>query len=501
MHTFVDPLRRAMRVAPEETAVVCGSHTITYAQFWTRCRKLAGALHELGLAKGDRVAIVAANCHRYLEIYCAVPAAGYVVVPLNARHTNAELDYALRDGGVRVLITDRDPGELANAVERVIRLPDEYESLLAEASEAEVGDGVHEDDLAGLFYTGGTTGKSKGVMLTHRNLIANTFHVLIAERLTAEDTYLVMAPMFHAAGTIAALGIIWLGARHVILPAFDPAKALDLIESERVTMTLGVPTMVAAIADAQLDKPRDVSSFRQLSHGGSPIATEVVRRAHKAFPNAELVHLYGATETAPLATFLTHEERYVDGPLARSCGTPITGVEIRIVDTQGNEAAPGAVGEVLVRGPNVMQGYWNKPAETESALRDGWYWTGDLGYVDERSHLFLVDRSKDMIVSGGENVYSTEVEEAIYTHPMVREAAVFGVPDDNWGEAVYAVVVPHGEVTAEELQSHIRERIAGYKVPKRVELRTEPLPKSGAGKILKRELREPHWSGRDARVG
>jgi long-chain acyl-CoA synthetase len=501
MHTFVDPLRRAMRVAPEGTAVVCGGQTITYAQFWTRCRKLAGALLQLGLVKGDRVAIVAANCHRYLEVYCAVPAAGLVVLPLNARHTKAELDYALRDGGVRVLITDRDPGELADAVERVIRLSDEYETLLEHASEIELGDGVHEDDLAGLFYTGGTTGKSKGVMLTHRNLIANTFHVLVAERLTAEDTYLVMAPMFHAAGTVAALGIIWLGARHVILSAFDPSKALDLIESERVTVTLGVPTMVAAIADAQLDSPRDVSSFRQLSHGGSPIATEVVRRTHKAFPATELVHLYGATETAPLATFLTHEERYVDGPLARSCGTPITGVEIRIASADGGDLRAGEVGEVLVRGPNVMQGYWNKPEETAAALKNGWYWTGDLGYVDERSHLFLVDRSKDMIVSGGENVYSTEVEEAIYAHPMVLEAAVFGVPDEKWGEAVHAVVVPRGDVTVEELQAHVRERIAGYKVPKQIELRTEPLPKSGAGKILKRELRARYWAGRDARVG
>ena len=500
MHTMADPLRRAYRTSPSALAAVCGADRLTYAETWARCRRLVGGLRAMGLASGDRVAILAANCHRYLEAYQAIPAGGFSVVPLNTRHAEPELRYALADSGTRVLITDRDPGSLGDLVETVVRLPDDYEALLAGAEEAGWGEGVAEDDLAGLFYTGGTTGASKGVMLTHRNLVANTFHWLAFSQLGPEDRFLVMAPLFHAAGSNGVLATVWSGASHVVFPAFDPARALELVEAEGVTAALGVPTMVAAVAEEQLARPRDVSGLRHFAHGGSPIATEVVRRAAKAFPAAEFVHLYGATELAPLATGLRHEQDLLDTPVARSCGQPIVGVDVRVVGPDGAELPPGEVGEVVVRGPNVMAGYWNKPEQTAAVLQDGAYRTGDLGYLDETSHLFLVDRAKDMIVTGGENVYCTEVEEALYAHPMVLEATVFGVPDERWGEAVHAVVVPRGEVGPEELRAHCRERIAGYKVPKSVELRSEPLPKSGPGKVLKRELREPFWAGRTASI-
>jgi long-chain acyl-CoA synthetase len=258
--------------------------------------------------------------------------------------------------------------------------------------------------------------------------------------------------------------------------------------------------MLAAMTEAQLARPRDVSSLTMISHGGSPIATETLRRTHAAFPDAALVHIYGATETSPIATTLVHEERLLDAPQSRSCGQPAVGVDIAVIDEEGRAVTTGAVGEVAIRGANVMEGYWNKPAATEAALVDGWYRSGDLGYLDEDAYLYLVDRAKDMIVSGGENVYSTEVEEALYRHPAVLEAAVFGVPDAQWGEAVHAVVVPRSAVTVDELLAHCREAIAGYKMPKQIEIRTEPLPKSGAGKILKRELRAPFWSDRDALV-
>jgi long-chain acyl-CoA synthetase len=267
-----------------------------------------------------------------------------------------------------------------------------------------------------------------------------------------------------------------------------------------------VPTMLAAITDEQLMRPRDVSSLRYLAHGASPVSTEVLRRAVRALPAAELLHLYGATETAPIATALVDEHLELDGPRARSCGRAVIGVEIEIRDGD-RRCPPGEIGEVAVRGENVMRGYWNKPTQTEAVLRDGWYLSGDLGYLSDDGCLFLVDRLKDMIVSGAENVYSTEVEEALYRHPGVLEAAVFGVPDDRWGEAVHAVVVPREQadagsatVTAAELIEHCRDLIAGYKVPKAVELRAEPLPKSGAGKILKRELREPFWAGHQNRI-
>jgi long-chain acyl-CoA synthetase len=232
------------------------------------------------------------------------------------------------------------------------------------------------------------------------------------------------------------------------------------------------------------------------------VATETLRRAHAAFPGAELMHLYGTTETAPIATIMPREEELLDAPQARSCGQPAIGVEVRVLDLATDGAAePGVVGEVAIRGENVMAGYWNKPEATAAALSGGWYRTGDLGYMDERSFLYLVDRAKDMIVSGGENVYSTEVEEVLYRHPAVLEAAVFGIPDARWGEAVHAVVVPRGDVAEAELLAHCRGAIADYKIPKRIELTTEPLPKSGAGKVLKRELRAPYWTGHESVVG
>ncbi|MCW2599958.1 MAG: putative fatty-acid--CoA ligase [Frankiales bacterium] len=501
VHTFASPLQRAAAVAGTRTAVVCGTTTVTYAETADRCARLAGALRDLGLGKGDRVAVVAANCHRYLELYQAAPASGLVLVPLNTRHAEPELRYALIDSGARALVTDRDPGGLADNVEHVIRIDrGEYDDLVERADPVVLGEGVTEDDLAGLFYTGGTTGAAKGVMLTHRNLVANTIHGLVAIGLQPEDRWLAMAPMFHAAGTFAALATVWLGGTHVVLPVFDPARALDLLEAERCTATIAVPAMLAALNEEQRIRPRDTSSLRVLTHGAAPVATEVLRRAHQLFPTAELVHLYGATETAPLVTASRHEQDLLDLPQGRSCGQPLIGVEVAVLDPLGQPVPHGEVGEVAVRGPNVMQGYWNKPEETARALVDGWYLSGDLGRLDEQGYLYLVDRAKDMVVTGGENVYCTEVEEALYAHPAVLEAAVFGVPDEQWGEAVYAVVVLRSEVTAEELIAHCRTLIAGYKVPKGIDVSAAPLPKSGAGKVLKRELREPFWKGRDGRI-
>ena len=503
MHTFADPLRRAIQIAPNKIAVIDQGHSFSFVELYDRCCALVGALKVLGIKRGDRVAILAGNSHRYLETYLGVPAGGFIVVPLNTRHAQPELKYTLEDSGARVLITDRDPGALADVVEHIIGIPEPYESLLADVTESTPGDEPGEDDLAGLFYTGGTTGLAKGVMLSHRNLIANTFNWLTAVPQSADDIFLVMAPMFHAAGSNGILGCIWMTSCQVMLGAFDPAEALDLIERHRVTESLGVPTMLAAMAEEQHANPRDTSSLRLMAHGGSPIATEVIKRTRSAFPTAGLVEVYGATELSPLATILVDEELLIDDPRARSCGQPVLGNEIRICDEGGEEVACGEVGELVVRGTNVMVGYWDKPEQTQAVLKNGRYWTGDLGYMDEDGYVFLVDRSKDMIISGGENVYSTEVEEVLYQHPAVLEAAAFGVPDEKWGEAVHAVVVPRPEfhnVDPEEIISFCRERIAGYKVPKRIDIRDDPLPKSGPGKVLKRELRAPFWDGQDRSV-
>ena len=496
---MTSPLQRAERIASDQDAITCGALRLTYAQVAERCRRLGGALMNLGLDRGDRVAVIGPNCHRYLELYQAVPGAGMVIVPLNVRLAAAELRYVIEDAGARVLFSGVDVADLPTCVEHVIDLGSDYDLLLQAAPERAFVE-PDEGDLAGLFYTGGTTGKSKGVMLSHRNLVANAFHFQSVWSFEPMTRWLVAAPLFHAAGSLAVLATEWQAGHQVVLGRFEPAAALDLIAEQGVTHTLLVPTMLAALIDEQLARPRPVPTLRGIAHGGSPIATETLRRAHVAFPETELLHVYGATETAPIVTALRHEEQLLDQPCVRSCGQAVPGVEVELGGPTGEAVARGEVGEVLVRGPNVMLGYWNKPEPTAEALRDGQYHTGDLGYLDERHRLYLVDRAKDMIVTGGENVYGTEVEEALYAHHAVLEAAVFGVPDEYWGEAVYAVVVPRTEVDPEDLGAHCRRLIAGYKVPKHIELRTEPLPKSAAGKVLKRELRAVHWEGRTTAI-
>src|SRR3954466_2133993 len=344
MATMISPLRRATQVAADRTAVVCGGARLSYAEMAERCRRLAGALRGLGVGADDRVAIVSPNCHRYLEVYQAVPGAGMVLVPLNHRHTDAELRYALEDSWTKVLFAGRPVGDVPPCVEHVVEIGEPYEALLAAASPARFPDDVVESDLAGLFYTGGTTGTAKGVMLTHRNLVANATHMQMCWPFSPETVWLVAAPLFHLAGSIAVLSTVWNAGRHVILPAFAPAAALDLVERERVTATLVVPSMLAAMNEEQRARPRDVSSLQLMSFGGAPSATETLRRAHEVFPGASLLHLYGATETAPIATALLGVEDVLDTPRARSCGQPAVGVDVAVHAAAGGRAPPRAGG-------------------------------------------------------------------------------------------------------------------------------------------------------------
>ena len=499
MYTFAQPLSRALSIAAGSTAVVCQDHRRTYAELGSRCRRLAGAMRKLGLAPGDRVGVVALNSDRYLELYLGLPAAGYVLVPVNSRLAPAEMRAILADAGVGVVFTDAGYQGTAD-VSQVLTMPGDYEDLIAAADEVPLGGGVTENDLAALFYTSGTTGAAKGAMHTHRSLVSSALHFMATWPFDQQTRWLVASPMFHTGGILATLATVWAGGTHVIMPRFDPDLAVDLIEREAVTHTLLVPTMLAAAARAQLTRPRDVSSLRYLSHGASPISAETLRRTRQAFPGAELLHVYGTTETTPITTLLPHEELILGTPLVHSCGQPAVGVEMRVVNDALDDLPPHAVGQIAVRGPSVMAGYWRNPEATAEVMRGGWYLTGDLGYRDEACNIYLVDRAKDMIVSGGENIYSTEVEDVLGSHPAVEEVAVFGVPDPRWGETVYAVVFSRTPVTADDLVAHCRGRIARFKVPRSIELRTEPLPKSAAGKILKRELRDPHWAGQQAQV-
>ncbi len=498
--TIGSALARTRHTAAHRTALICGDSPITHAELASRCDRVAPALAALGLVAGDRVAILAANCHRYVEAYMGVPSAGLVLLPLNTRLAAPELVSIVEAARPKLLVTDRDPGPLADTVPRVVTF-EEWDVLLDDASDAPQPAPVDEDDLALLYFTGGTTGRPKGVMLTHRNLVANSFHKTLACRFQPDDVYLAVAPFFHVAGTAPLVGLLWLGGSFVVLPAFDPGQSLDQIERHSATVAIPVPTMVAALVAEQSARPRRVSSLRLLGHAGSPITTDLLRRAHETFPDAELTQFYGATETASIVTCMPHEERHLEGGRLGSVGQPAVGVEVAVVDSDGARCAIGVAGEVIVRGANVMVGYWEDEAATDAAFLDGWYRSGDVGYLDDEHYLFLLDRAKDMIVTGGENVYSLEVEDALGSHPAVLEVAVFGVPDERWVEAVHAVVVVRDPAFATdtleaELREHCRSMIAGFKVPKAITIQVEPLPKSGPGKILKRQLRAPYWDAR-----
>ncbi len=502
MYTFVTPLERAVATNPNGLAVVCQDRELNYTQFASRVRKAAGALKKLGLKPGDRVGVVGPNSDRYLELYFAVPSAGFVLVPVNWRLSDAEMLAVFEDAGISVLFREGD-FPAPDCAQHLFQIPNEYDQFLETSDEISLGEGVHEDDLAALFYTSGTTGVGKGAMHTHKGLITSGLHFAATWPFRPDTRWLVCSPMFHTGGTLAMTATVWAGGSNIILPAFAPDLALDTIEKWKVTHTLLVPTMLAAASRAQQEKARDVSSLAYLSHGASPISIETLRAAHESFPDAELLHVYGTTETTPICTLLPNEERLLDTELVRSCGQPAIGVEVKVLDSMTDEEVPrGTSGEIWVRSSSLMTGYWNKPEETASVMgADGWYRTGDLGYLNETSHMFLVDRAKDMIVTGGENVYSMEVEAALSSHHTIVEVAVFGVPDERWGEAVYAVVFASQPVTSDDLIAHCRERIAGYKVPKRIEVRYDALPKSAAGKLLKRELRDPHWAGQGSQVG
>jgi long-chain acyl-CoA synthetase len=478
-------------------AVVDGALRLTYRELYERSQRLGQAMRQLGLAPGDRVAFLSANSHRYFEAFFGIPAQGLILVPLNTRLSVRELNAILVDSGARVLFTDRDAGELAAHVERVIALDVDYEPLLAAANADAAAVDLDENAVAALFYTGGTTGLPKGVMLTHRNLVANAFHKALAVSMTGDDVFLAAPALFHVAGIAPLVALVWLGGTTVSLPSFDAERCLDAIERERVTFLIPVPTMLAALVAAQRQRPRDVSSLRLLGHAGSPIGSELIEAAHASFPAAELAQFYGATETSSVVTGLRHEQRAIGTPLLGSCGRPTAGVTVKVIRPDGSACELGEVGEICVRGPNVTLGYWRNVEATQAALQAGWYRSGDLGYLRDGGYLFVVDRLKDMIVSGGENVYSIEVEDALSRHPLVLEAAAFGVPDPHWGEAVHAVVVVHARAElgdkarlAEQLRDHCRTLIAGYKVPKQIEIQLDPLPKSGPGKILKRVLRD-----------
>ena len=490
MNTFGSPIRRAETCFAERPALVDIPSGVvhSFGEVAARARRIVALLHHVGLAHGDRVAVLAEGSPRYAELYQAVPMGGFVLVTLNSRYTLAELEAACNDCAPRVLFTDRAAEGMASLAPLVLPMGSALDGMLVDPPTSTRWE-IHEDDPAVVFYTGGTTDRAKGVVLSHRSKLADAHSLITSVDLHHEDRWLVMSPMFHAAGSFNILPCVWVGSTQYFLPRFDAEAALRAIEAYRLTITFGVPTMLQALADAQQRLGADVSSLRLLGHGGAPITSSVLRDTIEAFPTTEICSMYGSTETAPLVTVGRHQEQQIGSEEVASAGIPVVGVDVDILDPDGHPVECGTIGEVVVTGPNLMSSYWNKPEATAEVLRSGSYWSGDLGRVDGKGNLYIVDRRKDMIITGGENVYGVEVEDALTSHPAVIEAAVIGAPDDRWGELVVAVVVVTEEVSAEELDLHCREILAGYKVPRRYVMREEPLPRSAAGKLLKRELR------------
>jgi long-chain acyl-CoA synthetase len=488
--------------------------TTTYGEHGSRVLRLASALRkELGVQPGDRVAVMSLNSAMFEELYHAGMLGAAVMNPLNLRFAPRELTHVLSDSATKVVFVDVwfaaviDSVREAAGIEKVVLMGDgevphdhRYEDLVA-AGEELVPPEPEEDDAALLMYTGGTTGLPKGVLLTQRNLMLTAYHIGMTVRVERDDVYLVQVPMFHAASMGAIVAMPTTGGKLVTVPVFDPGGVMKACEEHACTNTIMVPTMLAMTFAHPEYAPERMRSLQRLTYGASPMPRPVLDRLRKEQPQLELYQGYGMTESAALVSVLMPEDHLREEKLA-SAGRPVQGTIVQIQDEGGNPVPIGEVGEVCVRGGQFMREYWRRPEETAEAFRDGWYHSGDAGRLDDEGYLYLVDRTKDMIVTGGENVYSTEVEQAVASHPGVAQVAVIGVPHELYGEAVHAIVVPAPEtsVTEEEVIAHCRGLIAGYKVPKSVSFRDEPLPLSGAMKVLKRELRAPYWEGRDRGV-
>ncbi|MEV0084774.1 long-chain fatty acid--CoA ligase [Saccharopolyspora sp. NPDC050642] len=499
-------LHRSLQQHPDRPALVREGREHTFNELVDRVARLAAGLLELGLRRGDRVGILSANSAAFVELALACPWAGLVFAPVNGRWSLEEMAYQIDDAEIAVLVADE--ASLSTAWRLRARCP-ALSTVVADARTATSGDTVHyetliagsapvpdcrmgRDELAGILYTGGTTGEPKGVMISSGGIMTSTLGTMASTGIVSPERFLHVAPLYH----LAALGGVYqqvaVGSTHFVLPGFTVESLAEAIERFRITGTTLVPTMIQRLAEHAERTGCDLSSLRHLGYGASPISEALLRRVVRLLPQLDLCQRYGMTELGPVATVLSPADHRDDEhpERLRSAGRAARHAEVRVVGPDDDEQAVGEIGEIVVRGENVMLGYWKKPEETERALRGGWMHTGDLGYFDEAGYLYVVDRLKDMIVTGGENVYSAEVERVLSLHPEISACAVIGVPDLEWGERVHAVVVtaPGARPSAQEIREFCAARIARYKAPRTVDFVAE-LPRSAVGKILKRDLR------------
>jgi fatty-acyl-CoA synthase len=513
-----DFLDRAASIYGRSIGVVCGDRRFTYAETAERIDRLSSALSSSGVRRGDVVACISFNCHRLFELYYAVPQMGAILLPINIRLTPDDIAFILQDSGASIVVVDRAlAGLLAPARSRAPELRgvvlmggdpsaaspiagDDYETMMASGSAPFARPDVGEDDVAELFYTSGTTARPKGVMLSHRNLYMHAMSVMTSLHLTDTDIQLHSIPLFHVNGWGTPHTLTAVGGRHVMLARFDPEQVLETIEREGVTQMLMVPTMALALMHSPSARNRDLSSLRRIKLGGAASPPSLIKALDDWLPGCFVTSGYGLTETTPVLTIATLKAGLGDDPtqsvlLRSTAGLPIPGVRVEVFDDAGAMLPHDgtSVGEICARANSVMLGYWRQPGETSRVIVDGWLHTGDMGCIDPNGYVYVVDRKKDIIITGGENVSSIEIEKAIYEHPAVLECAVISVPDSKWGEVPAALVVLRPDVSAIEADiiAHCRAALAHFKVPKRV-MFVDSLPKGGTGKILKRELRDAY---------
>jgi fatty-acyl-CoA synthase len=525
MHVPLTPLRcllRALEFYPNKIGVVSGERRYTYAQFGERCRRMAAGFLAQGAGPGDRIGLLSFNSNVLLESYFAAPMVGCIVMPLNVRLHQSELEVILRHAQPRILLYEED---FRAAVEYLRTVVPETSFVAIEGSEAEPTlaslmanqpldlpelMAIDETEIAELFYTSGSTGQPKGVMLSHRSLYLHALS--LAGCLDHGDTQVILhtIPLFHANGWGFPQYATMFGLKQVMVRRFEPLTVFRLIEQERASTMILVPTMAAALLGCAERATFDLSSLKQIIIGGAAASPELVARLEACFPACSVMAGYGLTETAPVISTARSKSTisFADDDARRkfssSAGWPVPGVEVRVIDERGAEVARdgSTVGEVAVRGDNVMAGYYREPQLTRDALAGGWLRTGDMAVWDEERCLRVVDRKKDIIISGGENIASIEVEHAIQAHPEVVECAVVAAPDPRWGEMPVAIVVTRdpSTITAEQLLEWAGKSVARFKLPKQFVLQTEPLPKGGTGKVLKQQLRERFWSGKEKRI-